>query len=125
MLICCHGKGKIYLSVFILFLFFVFVFLLGFPSLEIPDILSLFPDYLFLHSNDSFFLKEHFRVRTNFKSRMFTSLLQIFTLLRANIHFLTNKYSLSALISAGLFLIFTFYAFFTRPLRTLFFHSVP
>ena len=132
MLICCHGKGKIYLSVFILFLFFVFAFLLGFPSLEIPDILSLFPDFLFLHSNDSFFLKEHFRVRTNFKSQMFTSLLQIFTLLRANIHFLTNKYSLSALISAGLFLIFTFYAFFTRslralfftrPLRTLFFHA--
>ena len=132
MLICCHGKGKIYLSVFILFLFFVFAFLLGFPSLEIPDILSLFPDYLFLHSSDSFFLNEHFHVQTNFKSRMFTSLLQIFTLLRMNIHFLTNKYSLSALISAGLFLIFTFtpfslgpleHSFFTRSLRALFFHA--
>jgi len=117
MLICCHGKGKIYLSVFILFLFFVFAFLLGFPSLEIPDILSLFPDYLFLHSSDSFFLKEHFHVQTNFKSRMFTYLLQIFTLLRMNIHFLTNKYSLSALISAGLFLIFTFTPFLLGPLE--------
>ena len=123
MLICCHGKGKIYLSVFILFLFFVFAFLLGFPSLEIPDILSLFPDFLFLHSNDSFFLKEHFHVQTNFKSQMFTSLPQIFTLLRMNIHFLANKYSLSAIDSAGLFLIFTFYSFFTRSLRTPFFHA--
>ena len=125
MLICCHGKGKIYLSVFILFLFFVFAFLLGFPSLEIPDILSLFPDYLFCTQTTVFFLNENFRARTNLKSQMFTSLLQIFTLLRINIHFLTNEYSLSALISAGLFLIFTFYAFFTRSLRALFFHSVP
>ena len=117
MLICCHGKGKIYLSVFILFLFFVFAFLLGFPSLEIPDILSLFPDFLFLHSNDSFFLKEHFRVRTNFEFRMFTFVLQIFTFLQMNIHFLTNKYSLSALISAGLFLIFTFTPFSLGPLE--------
>ena len=81
-----------------------------------------FRTIFFLHSNDSFFLKEHFRVRTNFKSQMFTSLPQIFTLLRMNIHFLANKYSLSAIVSAGLFLIFTFYAFFTRPLRTLFSH---
>lgn len=123
MLICCHGKGKIYLSVFILFLFFVFAFLLGFPSLEIPDILSLFPDYLFCTQTTVFFLNEHFRVRTNFKSRIFTSLPQIFTLLRMNIHFLANKYSLSAIVSAGLFLIFTFYAFFTRSLRALFFHA--
>lgn len=110
-----------------LFLFFFYSlslrFFWVFRVLKSRIFFLCFRTIFFCTQTTVFFLNENFRARTNLKSQMFTSSPQIFTLLRMNIHFLTNKYSLSALLSAGLFLIFTFYAFFTRPLRTLFFHT--